>query len=426
MLEILNGRLPSGQRANLRISHGQIVNLTDPALVVRESAEATIDASGLLVLPGLIDPHVHFRVPGLEHKEDWDYGVAAALRGGVTCVFDMPNTDPPLTTLEALHAKVRQVGPRALTYRFWFGTTPDNWREIPRIASHGVICGVKTFLGSSTGNLLVTDDADLYRIAEVCTAQGLIWGVHCEEEALMQAKISHCARTPRVADHCRIRDTLVEVTAVERVLRIAADVGCAVYLLHLSAPESVERAHTAKQRGSKVWVETCPHYLVFSDRRLWGPDGAFYKVNPALRTPPQVARLRELICREDFIDTVASDHAPHQVAEKHLGDYQRVPSGLPGVQHRLSLLYAFVERGEMSLPRFVALTARNAAQIFGLSAKGEIAVGRDADLVLFDPGAVTVIRHEAVASKCGYTPYDGLTVAGAVRSVIVRGAVHRF
>jgi len=420
------------QLTNVALSTGGITDiLIDGSKITRigkgPSHFEFINALGLLAVPGPIDPHVHFRVPGGKYKEDWKTGQMAALRGGVTTVFDMPNTWPPLTTAEGVKRKLGCITkPIMLNFRFWFGATSNNLVEIRKIANDSnlkqYIVGVKVFMGSSTGDLLVTDEKILRNIFRVCVECDFVVAVHAENEEVIRRNRIDLSQQPLISDHSLIRDTESEVVSVVKALRLQKETGCKLYFCHLSTPEAVKLAKEAKDRGAEVYVEVSPHHLWLTDEKLLSFDGALFKINPPLRSRMQVERLREFLCEDGFIDTVGSDHAPHTLREKlDSFDYDQIPSGVPGVQTLLSLIFNFVSEGRMSLERFIDLTSKNAARIFGLKGEGEIAVGNNANLVLIDPNREMSFSHGDMASKCKWTPYHGMKAKGVPVAVVSFG-----
>lgn len=428
MWEICGATLPDGLVKTVRIENGKIIGIDG-----EQHCRDRVDASRHVILPGIIDPHVHFRTPGVTHKEDWNTGTAAALSGGVTMVFDMPNTNPPLTTFERVAEKSALIGERFINYRFWFGATAENAEEIRRVAKDSRIIGVKLCMGSSAGGLLVDDSRAQRRIFETCADVGLVVGVHAEDETIVRRNRSRLAyargsRPFNIADYCRIRDTAVEVAAVKQALQFQRETGAELYVCHVSTPEALELIREAKEGGRRVYAEICPYHLWFSNRMLEDIRCApFYKTNPPLRSPEQVSRLRALFCDPGFVDTVGSDHAPHTWEEKmsplvsSRGDsYDRIPSGVPGVESLSTLAYQFVRDGGMTIQRFAELTSINAANIFHLEGKGTIAVGADADLTIFDPEALVTFENKHVRAKCGWTPYAGLSMRGAPAFVVSR------
>jgi len=418
MLKIKNVQLPDGKRADIIIEGSKIKSVGEVT-----PSEEGIDGAGLIVIPGVIDPHVHFRIPGGAHKEDWETGSRAALKGGVTTVFDMPNTWPPLTTWERLEEKREIISATSkIQARFWFGATNNNLDEIVAVSHEPDIIGVKVFMGSSTGDLLITEEKDLKRIFSICAENNLVVGVHSEDEILMRTKRSSLKRNPQISDHNWLRDTEVEVSAVRSVISLARETGCRLYLCHLSTPEAVEIALRAKESGYPVFIEVTPHHITLDESQLQRNNGRYFKTNPPLRTPKQVVRLREYVCR-GYVDTIGSDHAPHTREEKQKEKYDDIPSGVPGVETLLPIIFNLVAEGKLTLESLVNLTSANAVKIFGLSLKGKIEPGYDADLVLIDPNQTITIHNSDMASKCGWTPYDGMTVKGIPKITIIGGTV---
>lgn len=408
----------SGQKTAVTIKGEKIIRVGDEL-----PGFNYLDGNGLLIVPGIIDPHVHFRTPGGEHKETWKTGAKAAVLGGVTTVFDMPNTDPPLTTEKRIDEKICLIEKQKadINYRLWFGATPDNHDEMRRALMRKKVCGVKAYMGSSTGNLLVADDSSLRKIFALCAGMDAIVGLHAEDEKLIKANRVYLKRDPFVCDHGKIRNIEAEVSAVRRALRLQRETGCRLYFCHLSAPESVEMVKNEKDRGAKVYVEACPHHFRLSDDQLFGRNGSFFKVNPPLRAIAQSKRLRELILRDGYIDCIGSDHAPHTIEEKRITQYDKIPSGLPGVQTIFPLLFDLVAKGKMKLDHFISLTSGNAASIFRLGTKGAIAPGFDADFILAAPNRKIVLNHNDMASKCGWTPYHYWSMIGRPEWVVVGG-----
>ncbi len=393
MFEIRNATLPSGQKETILIGGPKIVVINKDV----RCTDAWIDGEGLIAVPGLIDPHVHFRVPGGEHKEDWEHGSRAAISGGVTTVFDMPNTSPPLTTQKRLEKKKGLVGEQDIDYRFWFGATNYNIHEIEQVAQDPRVIGVKVYMASTTGNLLVENEAVLKKVFATCARNGLVVGVHANNE---------------------------EWQAVAKALFLQQKTGCKLYLCHLSLPESVELAERAKRKGASVYTEVCPHHLYLTEEHLScpGPSKNFYKTNPPLRTKGQAERLLAYVF-EGLVDTIGSDHAPHTREEKMEKNYEDIPSGVPGVETTVPLIFQFVQDKRLSMERFIRLTSQNAAEIFGLKHKGKLEVGYDADIVLIDPNKEIQFRHQDMKTKCGWTPFIAMRAKGAPKVVISRGKI---
>lgn len=414
MLEIRNAILPNGKKKNILIHKHKIIEVGDLNL-----NNNFLDVDSLHAIPGLIDPHVHFRIPGAPHKEDWETGTLSSLFGGVTTVLPMPNTHPSLSEYNLINTFAKSAGRRDVSYKFWFGASRDNFEHTRAALDHKYVKAIKLYMGSSTGDLLVCEDDLIRKHFQIAAEKKKIIGVHAEDELLMRRNRASLDHEPRISDHCYIRDTEVEISAVRRALKIQSETQACVYFCHISSPESLELIHNAKQKGALVYVEVCPHHL-FLDNTVM--DG-FKKMNPPLRSLEQVARMRELVCRKDFVDTIGSDHAPHTIQEKENHTYDTVPSGVPGVQTIFSLMYQFVYSGQMSLSRFIELTSTNAAKIFGFEDKGEIDIGSDADIVLFDPNEPSIITNAQMKTKCGWTPFHGINVKGVIKYVISQGTL---
>ena len=418
MLKIRNIQLADGNRVDITIE-GSKISRVKKATGLKKG----VDGTGLIAIPGVIDPHVHFRIPGASHKEDWESGSAAALKGGVTTVFDMPNTSPPLTTIKRLRGKRRLVGiSHQINPRFWFAGTISNLNEIAVLKREPDVIGVKVYMSSPVRDLLITENNDLRKIFAICAANNLMVGVHAEDEILIRAKRSALGRDPQLTDHPLIHDTEVEVSAVQRALPLAEETGCQLYFCHISTPESVEIILEAKKKGLPVFIEITPHHITLSQENLQGAEGSYFKMNPSLRRVEQVSRLREYVC-DGSVDTVGSDHAPHTHQEKKRPTYDDIPSGVPGVETLLPILFNLVSRGEMTIERLIDLTSRKAAEIFKLEGRGKIEEGCFADLVLIDPNQEMIFTNSTIKTKCGWTPYQGITVKGVPKMTIVSGKI---
>lgn len=415
-MKIKNVQMPDGSKVDIIIEGSRIIEVRDPF-----PSEDGIKADGLTVIPGVIDPHVHFRQPGGEHKEDWLLASRAAIKGGVTTVFDMPNTSPALTSLELLKEKRKIVdGQSKIGRRFWFGATPNNMDEISRIRGEPDIIGVKVFMGSSTGDLLVSEVKDLRKIFTACAKNDLICGVHAENESIIRAQYSILGRKPEVFDHNFIRKDEAEVVDIERAIMIAKDTGCKLYICHVSTRRGIELALEAKAASLPVFIEVTPHHVTLNEIGLLGPNNSFFKTNPPLRSRENVEALLGYVC-QGLVDTVGSDHAPHTIIEKRAKDYDKIPSGVPGVETLLPIMLNLVSEGRIPMETLVDLTSTNPARIFGLKNKGRIEPGYDADLTLVDMNQEFLVEKGNLITKCGWSPYEGLTFRGVPKAVIVNG-----
>jgi dihydroorotase len=400
--------------ADIAVRGGRFAALGDLGTA---SAATVIDAAGLTVLPGVIDSQVHFREPGLEHKEDLESGTRGAVLGGVTAVFEMPNTKPSTLTADDLAVKLGRAKGRAwCDYAFYMGGSAENVEQLPVLERLPGCCGVKVFMGASTGTLLVPDDSTLDRIL----AHGVRrMAVHCEDEARMNERKALAQRpgaTPHL--HPEVRDVESALRATRRLIRLARRHGRRVHVLHVTTEEEMLFLRDHKDIAT---VEATPQHLTLAAPDCYDRLGTLAQMNPPIRE----ARHREALwraVRDGTVDVIGSDHAPHTREEKSR-PYPESPSGMPGVQTLLPLLLDHMNAGRLSLARLVDLTSAGAARIFGLAAKGRIALGYDADLTLVDLGARREITEAWMATKSGWTPFAGMTVTGWPVGTIVRGNV---
>jgi len=363
--------------------------------------EERIDCSGKIVLPGVIDVHVHVRDLEQSHKEDWASLGRAALSGGVTTVFAMPNTQPPLDSVERVRDYRRRAQASSLNAYVYGAVTRENLQNFDELAPH--VDAFKLYLGETTGQLVISDKKLHREIFKIIAQTEKILTVHAQ----------------RGGDPTEV--TRHEADDILYVLDLAAAYETKLHLAHVTTQRAVEAILEAKKSKIDVSFETCPHYLYFTakDRE---ERGAWLKMNPPLATEED----REFLwwaLGKGLIDIIATDHAPHTIEEKSVG-YERAPAGVPGVEFLLPLLFDAVNADKISLARLVEVCCRNPAQRFGLP-KGEIAVGLDADLVVVDPDIKKTIAREAVQSKCGWSPYEGLTLRGWPVMAVVRGECHR-
>jgi dihydroorotase len=377
------------------------------------SAGTVVDCVGLHILPGVIDTQVHFREPGPTHKEDLESGSRAAVLGGVTGVFEMPNTNPLTTTPEALADKVAR-GTRRMhcDFAFWVGGTHENAKNIPELERLPGAAGIKVFMGSSTGSLLVADDAG---VAEILRQTRRRPAFHSEDEyRLIERMGQRVAGDP--ASHPVWRDALTALTCTQRLIAIARQERARIHVLHVSTGEEIEFLSQHKDIAS---VEVTPHHLTLSADD-YARLGTKIQMNPPVRDKSH----REKIWRgldQGVVDVLGSDHAPHTLEEK-AKPYPDSPSGMTGVQTLVPIMLDHVAAGRLTLPRFVDLTSAGPARLFQLARKGRVAVGYDADLTVVDLKRRQTITDNWIASRCGWTPYDGKNVTGWPVGTFVRGA----
>jgi dihydroorotase len=378
-----------------------------------EGANEAIDCAGLHILPGVIDTQVHFREPGLEHKENLETGSRAAVIGGVTAVFEMPNTKPPTTSAESLADKVKRARHRMYCdFAFFVGATRENLEQIPEFERLDGSAGIKVFMGSSTGDLLVEHEPLLDRvIAKI----GRRAAFHAEDEARLRERMG-LRRPGDPSSHPVWRDEATALLATQRLVRLAEKYGKRVHLLHVSSAAELEFL-----KGHKAWVsvEVTPHHLTLVAPDCYQRLGTYGQMNPPVRDDSHRRALWAALAA-GVVDIVGSDHAPHTREEKDRA-YPASPSGMTGVQTLVPIMLDHVSAGRLSLERFVDLTSHGPQRLFGICNKGRIGVGYDADLTVVDLKRQETIDNSWIASRCGWSPYHGHTVQGWPVGTIVRG-----
>ncbi len=380
------------------------------------SAAEEIDARNLHVLPGVIDTQVHLREPGLEHKEDIATGTAAAILGGVTAVFDMPNTRPSTLTAADLADKLSRASGRAwCDIAFFVGAAVENVDRLAELERLPGCAGVKVFMGSSTGTLLVKDEEVL---AQILAGGFRRVAVHAEDEERLVERRALVGPGATAHMHPVWRDEVAAVQATERMLGLAGGARRRVHILHVSTAEEMGLLSGFRDIAT---VEVTPQHLTLAAPECYDALGAYAQMNPPIRD----ARHRDALwkaVREGVVDVIGSDHAPHTREEKDR-PYPESPSGMPGVQTLLPIMLDHVHAGRLTLERLVDLTSAGPARVYGIAAKGRLAVGYDADLTLVDLGARRRISNQAMASRAGWTPFDGREVQGWPAATVVRGHV---
>ena len=396
-------------RRDVGITAGRISAIGD---LSRVSAGQRIDCTGLHILPGVIDSQVHFREPGLTHKEDLETGSRAAVLGGVTAVFEMPNTNPLTTTPETLADKVaRGLHRMHCDFAFWVGGTQENAKDVPELERLPGAAGIKVFMGSSTGSLLVEDDPGVAAILSKTRRRAAF---HSEDEYRLEARKGlRVEGDPN--SHIIWRDVETALGCTRRLVKIARDKGAQIHVLHVSTGEEIDFLKDHKDVAS---VEVTPHHLTL-DASLYATLGTKLQMNPPVRE----ARHRDHIwwgLSQGIADILGSDHAPHTLEEK-AKPYPQSPSGMTGVQTLVPMMLDHVNAGRLTLARFVDMTSAGPARLFGIAGKGRVAVGYDADLTVVDLKRRETISNDWIASRCGWTPYDGRSVTGWPIGTIVRG-----
>ncbi len=407
--------LPEGiVNAGIAIENEKIVKIGKNNLPTTENI---IDAKGNYILPGLIDVHVHFREPGASSKEDWTTGSSAAIAGGITTVMDMPNTQPPTTTVALLEEKRRIAAKKStVDYGFHFGATTNNIEEIKRVQG---IRAVKFYMSSTTGSLIVNNDAILFEELKILGERGLIAMVHAENRDMVQYWTERLRKANRSdpMDYARSRPEICAAEAVNRIIYLSKKAENKLYLCHVSTKSEIELIERYKKE-QPIIAEVVPHHLFLSEKDF-KTLGALVKTNPPLRSQKDRMALWTGI-QSGIIDVIGTDHAPH-LKESKEKDIWDASAGVPGLETLLPLLLNEVSRGNLTLNRIAELTSENPARIFGIKNKGRIEIGYDADLTIVDMKKEKRVRDEELFTKCGWSPFNGWKLKGWPIMTILRG-----
>jgi len=398
--------------ADVGVTDGRIAFIGD---LSQASAGETFDATGLTVLPGVIDTQVHFREPGLEWKEDLETGSRAAALGGVTAVFEMPNTEPNTTDPDTLADKLERARDRMWTdHAFYIGGTHENARFLGELERLPGCCGVKVFMGASTGTLLVADDNGVREVLRHVKRRATF---HSEDEYRL-ADRRPLARAGDWTSHPEVRDPESAIMSTRRLVRLAKETGARIHVLHVTTAEEVEFLAGHKDVAT---MELTPQHLTLDGDEAYGRLKGLAQMNPPIRNNYHIAGLWRGI-EQGVADVLGSDHAPHTLEEK-ARPYPASPSGMPGVQTLVPVMLTHVAAGRLSLDRFIDLTSHGANRVFGIAGKGRMAEGYDADLTIVDLKARHVLRHADMATRSAWTPFDGMECTGKAMATVVRGRV---
>ncbi|WP_413577952.1 dihydroorotase [Bdellovibrio sp. HCB290] len=399
------------QQADIGITNGRITKIREK---IFDTAPSMIDATGLHVLPGVIDSQVHFREPGLTHKEDLETGTKAAVLGGVTSIFEMPNTNPATTSVQHFHDKLNLAKDRAhANYAFFVGAGHDNVGILQNLEILPHCSGIKIFMGSSTGSLLVEDDATLENILNQGHRRVI---VHSEDEMRLRERRHIAVEMADVHYHPVWRDVETAVSSTNRLLKLARKTGRKIHVLHVSTAEEMDILQSAKDIAT---VEVLPQHLT-----LYAPDcydrlGTYAQQNPPIREKRHLDRLWKAL-QDGTVDVIGSDHAPHTREEKDR-PYPSSPSGVPGVQTLVPIMLNHVNEGRLSLQKFVELVTENPCRVFNVKNKGRLREGYDADITIVDMKKQMTIDNSMMASRCGWTPFHGMQVTGWATHTVVSG-----
>lgn len=418
-LVIKNGRVLSfnnnrfiDETLNIGVINGKISELSSHNLI----GKIEIDARLWTVMPGIIDSQVHFRDPGLTHKEDLESGTRSAALGGVTSIFEMPNTAPATTTKEAFLNKIKKAQECAwVNYAFYVGASPENVLQLSELELLKGCPGIKVFMGSSTGTLLVEDDFTLEKILSHGKRRVI---VHSEDEYRLRERKHIAIDSKNVLNHPIWRDELTALNSTERLIRLAEKAQRPVHVLHVTTAEEMQFLAQHKTIAS---VEILPQHLTLAAPECYERLGALAQQNPPIRDKRHQEALWKAL-NDGTVDVMGSDHAPHTLEEKSK-QYPTSPSGMPGVQTLLPIMLNHIANGKTSLKKLIELCCENPRKVFGCDSKGRIEVGMDADFSLVDLKKQVTINNKWIASKCGWTPFDGMRVMGWPAVTVINGQV---
>ena len=380
---------------------------------IEESSKETIDAKGLIVLPGCIDTQVHFREPGSTDAEDLNSGSKAAILGGITSVFEMPNTNPPTSNLIEFQKKIDLAKNRMFTnHAFYFGATPDNSNELSNLKNLVGCCGVKLFAGSSTGDLLVDKEKDIEKIFEHTSK---VVAVHSEDEEILNTN-KKLIKDGDVHSHPVWRSEECAISSTRRIVRIAERYKKKAHILHITTKQEID---FLSQHKGNITFEITPQHLTIFAPDCYDKLGTYVQMNPPIRDKSHYDRLWYGV-RNNLNDTIGSDHAPH-LKENKEKIYPNSPSGMPGVQTLLPIMLNHVNDGKLTIKQLIRLICENPIKIFNIKDKGFIRESFDADLTIIDMNKISTIDNNNIASKCGWTPFHGKKVKGFPVYTIVNG-----
>jgi dihydroorotase len=399
--------------ADVGVIDGKIAFIGD---LSQASAGEVFDATGLTVLPGVIDTQVHFREPGLEWKEDLETGSRAAALGGVVAVFEMPNTNPNTTDPDTMADKLARAKDRMWTdHAFYVGGTHENADYLGELERLPGCCGVKVFMGASTGDLLIADDEGVRKVLSNVRRRATF---HSEDEYRLVERRG-LARTGDWTSHPEVRDAESAIRSTRRLVGLAKETGARIHVLHVTTKDEMEYLRFHKDVAT---VEITPQHLTLVGPEAYERLGSYAQMNPPIRSQEHVDALWLWGMQQGVADVLGSDHAPHTKEEK-AKPYPTSPSGMPGVQTLVPLMLTHVANGRLSLERFIDLTSAGAQRVFGTANKGRMAVSYDADLTIVDLKAKRTITHDQQATRCGWTPFDGVEATGWPMATLVRGRV---
>lgn len=409
-------RTPEQERVNLFIQGQKIISVGND----EPRADEIYDLSGSIVLPGMIDPHVHMRDLGQKDKEDWGSGSRAALAGGVTTVFDMPNTVPATLDQEALELKRKCAGKSEIHYKFYLGASEDNLDSLMAILRNNPedVVGIKVFLAASSSREIIKNREKMMAVCRLAREYDKVVCVHTELQECIDIWQASTLE-PLAVNHHLLRNRVCAIEGTKICLDIANEIKCKLYIAHVTTEEEIELIRVFRN-DNQIYCEVTPHHLLL-DHTILEKAGNIGKVNPPLRTERDLAALWEGI-EDGTVDTVGSDHAPHLLTEKGK-PYQQAPAGFPGLETTLPLLINEFNQNRLNLQQVARLTSGNAARIFDLKERGRIEPGYWADLTVINPAAIYRVEPEKFASRAKFSPFAGRELFGRVEMTMVNGTI---
>ena len=398
-------------KIDIGIKNGKITNIGN---LESEKSDNLIDASNKLVLPGLIDTQVHFREPGSVDAEDLHSGSKAAIVGGITAVFEMPNTNPPTTNFEEFQKKIDIAKRMYCNHAFYFGATAENYEILEKLKDLEGCCGIKLFAGSSTGNLLVDKEDDIEKVFKHASK---VVAVHSEDEEILKVR-KKLIEKGNVNSHPIWRNEEVAISSTRKIVKIAKRLNKKAHILHVTTKEEVD---FLSQNKGNITFEITPQHLTFYAPDCYDRLGSYAQMNPAIRDKSHYDRLWYAI-RNNYNDTIGSDHAPHLKTNKEKS-YPDSPSGMPGVQTILPVMFNHMNDGKIKLNQIINFLCENPVKIFGIKNKGYIKNDYDADFTIVDLNKEIEIKNENIESKCGWSPFNGFKFKGTPIYTIINGEI---
>ena len=413
---LLNGTICSknGQKvASLGIKDSKIIKI---GKINKNECIKTIDCKDKHILPGIIDTQVHFREPGLSHKEDISTGTNAALLGGVTTIFEMPNTSPATINKIELEKKLKIAKQSSwVNYSFFIGACKENLSKLAKLEKIKGCAGIKIFMGSSTGSLLLSEEKDLATALKACKRRVAL---HSEDESRLKERFIKIDKTKGVKQHEVWRDKESALLSTKRILKYAKKYNTKAHILHISTKDEIDLIKNTK---NNITAEVTPQHLTLFSPDCYKKLGTKAQMNPPIRNIKHRNGLWEGI-NNNIVNVIGSDHAPHTLKEKSL-KWPNSPSGLPGVQTTLHLMLYHINKKNITLEKVIELLCYNPAKIYNIKNKGQLKKGYDADITIIDLKKTYIVKNKDMAYKCGWTPFDGLKIKGDIYATLVNGKV---